>query len=229
MAGTVLVIDDNPSMAEAAQPALLRHGYRLDHARPTQLDLGQLQRAQPDIVVLNSARPQDEWFIYGQLVTLLKSPLFLLLNLHSQPLPLSGLENSPLLLRLPHLIEQASHIRALLRGDPPPPCQQGPSSFVDEELAVDLIRQEVRRQGQLVALTPTEFRLLASFVRHPDVLLTHPVLLAEVWGLSHRRNPAALRPHIHNLRRKLEPDLDQPQRIVTCRGKGYTFRRMQTH
>jgi DNA-binding response OmpR family regulator len=228
MAGTVLVIDDNPSIAEEARPALLRHGYRLDHAHPMQLDLGRLQRAQPDIVLLNSARPKDEWFLYCQLVSLLKKPLFLFLNLDSKLRPLSGLDIPPLPVRLPRLIEQASHIRALLRGDPYPSCQQGPSHFVDEELTVDLIRQQVRRQGQLVALTPTEFRLLASFVRHPDVLLTHTTLLAEVWGPSHRRHPAALRPHIHNLRKKLEPDLDQPQRIVTCRGKGYTFRRLQT-
>lgn len=227
MAATILVIDDNPSMAEAVQPVLFRHGYRLGYIPLRQIDIGQVQRAHPDIVVLNTPRSQADWFLYRQLVTLLGEPHFLLLDLDSKSHAVPGLDTSPFPSRISYMIEQAARIGALLGGDPYLSFQQGPSSFVDEELTVDLIRQEVRREGQLVSLTPTEFRLLASFLRRPGALLTHTILLEEVWGLSHGRNPAALRPHIHSLRKKLEPDLGQPQRIVTCRGKGYTFQRLQ--
>lgn len=227
MAASVLVIDDDPSMAEAIQPVLAQNGHRLDYARPIEIDICQLQDRLPDVVVLRVGTEYDDPFYYGQLAVLLKSPLILLLDPDHASLPVPGPDAPSLLATTLYLIEQAVHIRALLQGIAYPPRQQAPCFFVDAELAVDLLRQEVWRGGDLVGLSPTEFRLLEAFVQNPGTLLKHATLLEEVWGADHYRGPQALRPHIHSLRRKLEPDPARPLRILTFPGEGYAFRRLQ--
>ena len=227
MAASILVIDDDPSMAKAIQPVLVQNGYRLDYARPADLDIWQLQDHLPDVVVLRIGRHYDDPFYYGQLAVLLKGPLFLLLD-PDRALPhVPGPDAPSLPTTILDLIEDGFRIRALLQDIAHPPRQQASLFFVDAELAVDLIRQEVWRRGDLVGLSPTEFRLLEAFVQNPGILLKHATLLEEVWGPDHHRGPQALRPHIHSLRRKLEPDPARPLRILTFPGEGYAFRRLQ--
>jgi two-component system KDP operon response regulator KdpE len=225
MPASVLVIDDDPLMAEAVGPVLLRNGYKLDYARPKEIDVCQLQDHLPDVVVLRIRSQDDDPFYYSQLAVLLKAPLFLLLDPDHELPNLSGSDATLLPARAVCLIEHGLRIRALLQAVVYPPREQT-SFFVDAELAVDLTRQEVWRNGRLVGLTPTEFRLLTPLVRNPSVLLNHDTLLENVWGADHCRGPQALRPYIHSLRRKLEPDPSRPLRIVTFRGEGYAFRRL---
>jgi two-component system, OmpR family, KDP operon response regulator KdpE len=224
MEASILVIDDDPWMAEAVQPVLLQAGCHLDYAHPGELDLGQLTDERPDMVVLSINRQHDDWFYYLQLAILLKTPLFLFLDPEREFPRVPGLDASHFLARALYLIEHGTRIGALLQANPDLTRQPAPFLFVDAELTVDLSRGKVWRSGQLIRLTPTELRLLTPFVRHPGVLLDHFTLLKEVWGPNHRRGPRALRPHIHSLRRKLEPDPSRPLRIVTYRGRGYVFR-----
>ena len=84
-------------------------------------------------------------------------------------------------------------------------------------------RRMVRRDGERVHLTPTEFELLRMLVRQRGRLLTHRMLLGEVWGPSYEEDAQVLRVHIANLRRKLEPDTARPRYITTDPGVGYRF------
>jgi two-component system, OmpR family, KDP operon response regulator KdpE len=90
-------------------------------------------------------------------------------------------------------------------------------------LEVDLTRHTVRRDGEDVHLTPTEFELLRALLRNRDRLMTHRALLTEVWGPAYAEDTHVLRVHIANLRRKLEPDPISPRWIRTDPGVGYRF------
>jgi two-component system KDP operon response regulator KdpE len=91
-------------------------------------------------------------------------------------------------------------------------------------LEVDLARREVRRDGDDVHLSPIEFDLLRVLVRNRGRLLTHRVLLTEVWGHSYGEDVATLRTSIGRLRRKIEPaEGDGPRLIRTDLGVGYRF------
>ena len=90
-------------------------------------------------------------------------------------------------------------------------------------LEVDLAARVVRRDGEPVHLTPTEFELLRMLVRERGRLLTHRMLLSEVWGPSYEEDAQVLRVHIANLRRKIEPDTARPRYITTDPGVGYRF------
>jgi two-component system KDP operon response regulator KdpE len=98
--------------------------------------------------------------------------------------------------------ELMARLRAVMRrvpgGDEEPTVEIG-------ELTVDLAAHTVRRGGEEVHLTPTEFQLLRALVRNRGRLMTHRALLTEVWGPAWGNDTATLRTHVANLRRKVEP------------------------
>jgi two-component system, OmpR family, KDP operon response regulator KdpE len=89
-------------------------------------------------------------------------------------------------------------------------------------LEVDLAARSVRRDGEDVHLTPTEFELLRVLIRNRGRLLTHRTLLVEVWGVEYEDDLQVLRAHIANLRRKIEP-AGEHVFIRTDPGVGYRF------
>jgi two-component system, OmpR family, KDP operon response regulator KdpE len=101
------------------------------------------------------------------------------------------------------------------------PEEQEPMVAADG-IEVDLAGHTVRRDGEVVHLTPTEFDLLATLARNRGRLLTHRALLVEVWGVEYEDDLQVLRAHVANLRRKIEPP-DGPKYVLTDPGVGYRF------
>jgi len=90
-------------------------------------------------------------------------------------------------------------------------------------LSIDLERRSVRREGELIELTATEFDLLAVLAREPGRPFTRTKLLELVYDVSYAGYDRTVDAHIKNLRRKLEPDAHAPQYIITIYGVGYKF------
>ena len=91
-------------------------------------------------------------------------------------------------------------------------------------LVVDLNQREVRVEGQVIALTPTEYDLLRMLIKHAGKVLTHGQLLRAVWGTAYESETHMLHVNISNLRRKIEPDPARPIYIVTEPGVGYRLK-----
>jgi two-component system KDP operon response regulator KdpE len=91
------------------------------------------------------------------------------------------------------------------------------------DIELDLGARVVRRGGEVVHLTPIEFRLLTTLMTRPGRLFTHTALLSDVWGPAYADDVATLRTHIANLRRKIEPDDAALRHIRTDAGVGYRF------
>ena len=89
------------------------------------------------------------------------------------------------------------------------------------QLEIDLGRQELRVAGQPVHLTPHQFDLLRVFARNVGKLMTHRMLLHEVWGPGYGAESSLLRVHVGQLRRKIEPGPGQPRYLLTEPGAGY--------
>jgi two-component system KDP operon response regulator KdpE len=92
------------------------------------------------------------------------------------------------------------------------------------ELEVDLAAKLVRRAGEVVHLTPTEWGILELLVGHRGRLVGRKQLLERVWGPGDRRETSYLRVYLAQLRRKLEPDPAHPRHLITEAGLGYRFR-----
>ncbi len=91
-------------------------------------------------------------------------------------------------------------------------------------VAIDHGKREVRVRGELVHLTPIEFRLLSLFARHADRVLTHRQILKEVWGPNAQTQTHYLRVYMAQLRRKIEEDPARPRWLVTEPDVGYRLR-----
>jgi two-component system, OmpR family, KDP operon response regulator KdpE len=115
--------------------------------------------------------------------------------------------------------ELVARLQAALRRTTP--AEEEPTIVV-EGLEIDLAARVVRRGGEPVHLTPTEFELLRTLVRNRGRLMTHRALLAEVWGPQYVEDIQPLRTHIARLRAKIEPE-GSPHYIVTDPGIGYRF------
>jgi two-component system KDP operon response regulator KdpE len=89
---------------------------------------------------------------------------------------------------------------------------------------VDLARREIRRGGQEVHLTPTEYKLLTLLIRHAGKVLTHGQLLKEVWGVNYANQSHYVRVYMAQLRQKLEADPARPRLLVTEPGVGYRLK-----
>ncbi len=90
-------------------------------------------------------------------------------------------------------------------------------------MRVDLANRVVKRNGEQLHLTPTEYRLLAYLLANSGKVLTHRQLLRDIWGPSHAEDSHYVRVYMGHLRRKIEDDPSQPHHIVTESGVGYRF------
>jgi two-component system KDP operon response regulator KdpE len=117
--------------------------------------------------------------------------------------------------------ELVARLRAALRRVSP--SDDSESVLTADEIEIDLPAHRVTRSGQEVHLTPIEFDLLRLLMRNRGRLLTHRILLKEVWGPGSQDDTQVLRVHIANLRRKIEPEAGKPRLIRTDPGVGYRF------
>ena len=116
--------------------------------------------------------------------------------------------------------ELVARLRAVLRRAGGP--AEEPTAVVGD-LELDAVAHSVTVAGKPVHLTPTEFSLLRTLVRNRGRLMTHSLLLREVWGPVHEEDTPLLRSHVANLRRKIEPEPANPRYITTMPGIGYRF------
>ncbi len=120
--------------------------------------------------------------------------------------------------------ELLARIRVALRHAALPPGGSPDPVFVAGDLTVDLGRREVRFGGREVHLTPTEYKLLATLIRHAGKVVTHRQLLKEVWGQGYIEHTQYLRVYMAQLRHKLERDPARPRLLTTESGVGYRLR-----
>jgi two-component system, OmpR family, KDP operon response regulator KdpE len=119
--------------------------------------------------------------------------------------------------------ELTARIRAAMRRAAMPVIES-PETIVIGDIELDAARRTVRKAGNLVRLTPTEFELLRYLMAHAGLPVTHARLLHSVWGAEYSQQREYLRTFIHELRKKLEDDPASPQYLLTEAYVGYRFK-----
>jgi len=226
----ILLIDNDRATSQDMLPALIQEGYRVDRVPPGPPALHAVVRQQPDLVILGLQPQYDEWQFCRRLLSVMDAPLFLLLcnACESDQAKALDLGASDCMVKPVFLMELLARMQAVLRrGSSTVPWRQR-SYFVDGDLTVDLTRQRVQRNDRPVTLTATEFRVLTYLVCHVEEVLPQEQLVTYAWGPDYVGCSDIVKQCIHHLRRKLEPDPNHPQRIVTRRGEGYMLRRIAT-
>ena len=119
--------------------------------------------------------------------------------------------------------ELMARVRALLRRAESEHDGQAVELFTSGDIAIDLMRREVQRGGELLRLKPKEFDLLLFFVRNPRRVFTREQLLNQIWGYEFAGDTRTVDVHIRWLRQKIEGNPSDPRRLITVRGTGYLF------
>lgn len=229
VAAHIMIIDDDEETVRELRPALVEEGFRIEHSVTGLNAIRRVLLEQPDVVILGLKDAEEDWQFCRRLLTFLDASLLLLLDTDNELELVQGLElGAGDCMRKPVLtLALVARVRALLRRSTSRPSWRERSYFVDQGLVIDLTRREVWLDEQPVALTPTEFKFLSCLTAHVGEVISHERLMLHVWGNECPGWRDAIKLYIHHLRQKLEPDPRKPQRIITRRGRGYVFQRLE--
>jgi DNA-binding response OmpR family regulator len=227
----ILIVEDERAVARGLEYGLASEGFAVLWAATGQRALELARVEDPHLILLDLRLPDVSGFdVCRQLrAEGRKMPILMLTARDEEVDKVLGLElgADDYVVKPFSLRELVSRIRALLRrayGDLAVGLTGERVSFGDVE--VDLERLLVHRQGRLVGLTPTEFRLLRHLVAHPGRPFSRDELIEAVWGYDSSVGSArTVDVHIRHLRKKLEEDPANPRWIVTVWGVGYKFER----
>jgi two-component system KDP operon response regulator KdpE len=218
----VLVVDDERQILRALKVILREAGYEAIEAATMEEALDRTALRPPDAAIVDLMLPDGSGVeLCRRLREWSAMPILVLSAIDEEEAKVEALEagaddyvTKPFGPR-----ELLARLAAALRRAVEPPGE--PALEVDG-LQVDLNARVVRRDGEEVHLTPIEFDLLRTLVRHRGRLITHRALLIEVWGPQYADDTQVLRAHIANLRRKIEPTGER-RYIRTDPGVGYRF------
>lgn len=228
MSYKLLLIDDSEDMQKLIRMFLERDGYQVMPAANGTEGLRQLARYQPDLVLLDIMMPiVDGWETCRRIREVSQVPIIMLTAKTHETDIVRGLEMGAddYVTKPFEPSELKARIQALLRRTRNMPRQRpSPQVLEDDWLHIDLSARTVKAGGRPVDLTPTEFRLLATFIKELDCVIPHKQLLRAVWGPEYGDEVHYLKLYIRYLRQKLEKDPSEPQYLLTEWGVGYRFR-----
>jgi len=224
----VLAVDDEPGILRLIKLELSGEGFRVITAENAAEALELAHEYRPDIALLDIVLPDISGLeLMRELRQRSELPIILLTAKGSDADKVRGLEmGADDYLSKPFSPEELSaRVRAVLRRAV---GASTPEKVVHAgDLEVDLNHRLVRRNGELLSLTRTEWMLLQHLASNPGKVMLNSELLSKVWGPEYRNDLQYLRVWVSRLRRKLEKDPSDPKLIKTFQGIGYMFQTEQ--
>src|SRR5437868_878102 len=220
----VLVIEDELPIRRFLRTSLTGENYRVTEAETGQQAIRLAAQQPPDLVILDLGLPDmDGQEVLQKLREWLTAPIIILSARDQEKQKVAALDNGAddYLTKPFSTAELLARIRVALRHAATTGAEAENSTFETGDLTIDLARRQVFVKGREVHLTPLEYKLLATLVRHAGKVLTHRFLLKEVWGPLHSEETHYLRVFMASLRRKIEDDPAQPKILLTEQGVGY--------
>jgi len=220
----VLVVDDEAKIVDLVRLYLEKSGFGVVAVADGQAALDAFRRERPDLVILDLNLPKvDGLDVCREIRRTSQVPIIMLTARDDDADKLIGLElgaddyvTKPFSPR-----ELVARVRAVLRRVSA--AQVASETITAGELSIDVSRFEVRKRGQLLDLTPTEFKLLQVLAENPGWVYTRLQLLDRVQGDAFEGYERTVDAHIKNLRQKIEDNPQKPKYIITVFGVGYKF------
>ncbi len=220
----ILIVDDEPEIRRFLRASLRSHQYEVFEAVSGITALAAVQEHHPDLMILDLGLPDvDGVEVTRRLREWSQVPIVILSVRDREADKIEALNaGADDYLTKPFGIgELLARINGVMRRVNIPVSQE---ILKSGELCVDLARHQVTLSGTEITLTPTEFELLKVLVQNAGRVLTHRQLIHQVWGIFYEDESRLLRVNISNLRRKIEPNPNQPFYILTELGVGYRLR-----
>lgn len=226
----LLLIDDDRSLAELLSEYLADQGHDVQVAHDGDAGLRSFFTAHPDLVILDVTMPQrDGWQTLERIRELADTPVIMLTARHEETNVLRGfkLGADDYVTKPFSFAELAARVQSVLsrarRAGNQDAMRDDSAELRQGDLVVDLLARRVWRKRELIHLTPTEFKLLTTLMRHAGEVLEPRQLVREVWGEQYMNDEGYVRRYIWHLRNKIEPDPTNPIYIHNEHGYGYRF------
>jgi two-component system KDP operon response regulator KdpE len=220
MSQRILVVDDEPQILRALGTMLRGAGFTVDTAATADAALAAAAAHPPAAVILDLVLPDGSGTdVTRELRTWTEAPVIVLSAVGEESEKIAALDaGADDYVTKPFSVDELlARLRAVLRRSAP---DAGPVLEVGE-LRIDVPQRFVTRAGERVKLTPHEFDLLRVLAQNRGKLLTHRMLLNEVWGPSYQAEAHYLHVYVSHLRAKIEPDPARPRYVLTEPGAGY--------
>lgn len=226
---TILVVDDDKEIARLLRSYLEKAGFDVRVAYDGETAVHALRREKPDLLLLDLMLPDMDGYDITRIVrgdaNLQQIPIIMLTARVEDSDKIVGLElgADDYVTKPFNPAEVVARVRAQLRAHGRRARGDGLDTAVFQAAGIQLDtgRREVKINGHLVELTPTEFGLLQTFMESPGFVFTRSELLERGLGQAYIGMDRTLDSHIKNLRRKIEPDPKNPTTIQTVYGIGY--------
>jgi len=224
----VLVIDDDPDVAQVISLCFEMRWPQTTVVSAVDGNEGisLVETESPDVIILDIGLPEMNGFEVCREIRRFSDVPILMLTVRDADTDVSrGLETGAddyISKPFSH-IELLSRVQAVLRRTQKLPLSKNEGAFTSGNLRIDYDSREVRMNGDVVKLTPTEYGLLYHLSRNADRVLTYQALLSKIWNDEYQYETNLLKLHIHNLRRKLGDNPQNPALIINERGVGYRF------
>lgn len=221
---TILIVEDEQTLARAVRFALEREGFRALHAGDGRVALELFERERPDAIILDLMLPEIDGLEVCRSVRRHSTVPILMLSARAEEFDrVLGLElgaddylTKPFSMR-----ELVARVRALLRRADVSRVEHTGQPVIVGPLRLDPEQRAVSLAGQPVSLRPREFDLLLHLARHAGQVFTREQLLDQVWGYEFAGGSRTVDVHMRWLRQKLEPDPGHPRYLQTVRSVGY--------
>ena len=226
MKANVLIVDDDRELLRVLEIDLRHHGYQVVTTDSAADVLPLFREVQPDIIMLDVALRGASGLVLCEKLRKISDVPILMMTAHavSEEAIAYGLNlgADEYMVKPLGSLELRARLKALLRRanvSTDTPYQR----YEDDYLVVDLELRRVFVDGTEIRLTPTEYKLLTAFVSHRGQVLTFERLLTLVWGDAYANEHHYPRVYVSHLRRKIEPDSQNPTYIQNEYGVGYRF------
>lgn len=223
---SILIVEDEPSIAEVVSLYLRRAGYLVQVAQDGQAALDAMERQIPDLLVLDIMLPKVDGFALTRwLRDQSDVPIIMLTARRDESDRIAGLEMGAddYVVKPFSPQELVSRVRAVLRRTRGHSQEEGEQPLVFDDMSISPQTRLVKVLDKEIILTAKEFDMLWLLARHPRQVFTRQQLLERVWGLSEYIDPSTVTVHVRRLREKIENDPSNPTHILTLWGVGYKF------
>jgi DNA-binding response OmpR family regulator len=220
----ILLVDDDPGVLDVVAFMLRREGFDVDEERDGTAALDKARTDSFDIVILDIMLPgMSGTDVCRALRSESDVPILMLTARDAEIDRVLGLElgADDYVTKPFSTAELLSRVRAILRRRELDRATGGATVRKLGGLQIDLGRHEVSVDGDRVHLTLSEFKVLSLLAEQPERIISRRELMQHLWASEHVGDEHACEVHISNLRRKIEKDPAQPERLVTVRGMGY--------
>jgi two-component system response regulator MtrA len=216
----VLVVDDDPALAEMLSIVLRGEGFDTAVVLDGPRALPAVRELRPDVVLLDLMLPGMNGIDVCRAIRAESGVPIVMLTAKSDTVDVVlGLESGAddYVIKPFKPKELIARIRARLRRTDTEPAEL----LAIGEVGIDVPAHQVTRDGAHISLTPLEFDLLVALARKPRQVFTREVLLEQVWGYRHAADTRLVNVHVQRLRSKVERDPERPEVVLTVRGVGY--------